>query len=58
MDKTLQEISVYTNDKYICIKQPDTNMMIDAVVVVNPEQIDILIQWLQEAKKEFEAIDV
>lgn len=52
MEKTLQEISVYTNENYICIKQPTMNED-DAIVAVNPEQIDILIKWLKEARKEF-----
>ena len=50
MEKNLFDIKVYTSDKgYICIEQEDFGN--DAsVIILHPEQIDLLYKWLKEAK--------
>jgi len=54
MKKGMMEVQVETDDKNnIRIIQPWMHED-DAVILITPEQVDTLIQWLQEAKKEIE----
>jgi len=52
MEKHMLEVKVYTaEDGCICIEQeiPHTDTY---PISLNPEQVDIVIKWLQEAKNE------
>ena len=54
MKKTMTEVTVYDSDTgLICISQP-VMCEDDAVILLHPSQIDLLIEWLKEAKKETE----
>jgi hypothetical protein len=49
-NKKLEPIEVYdTDDGDICIKQPAYGMEEDAIIIVTPEQVPLLINWLQDA---------
>ena len=51
MEKRMYDLSVSTTDSgEIHITQGDNDE--DGFVIVRPEQVDALIQWLQEAKAE------
>lgn len=51
-EREMQQIKVYVSDEsYICISQ-DHFGGDDSVIVIHPEQIDLLIKWLKEAKDE------
>ena len=52
MEKELQAIKVRTNDEWVVIEQ-DNYPEEPASILVSPEQIPILVKWLQEAAKEF-----
>lgn len=54
MDKDMYEISVWTEDGKVCIigRPPGDDGNGYGRVTVPPEQIDMLITWLQEAKAE------
>lgn len=49
MRKEMLEVSVYTEGAEIIIEQPNPYDG-DERIALLPEQIDILIAWLQEAK--------
>jgi len=51
MKKQMQEVSVYTLDSVVIIEQP-VPFNDDAVIYLSPEQVDIVILWLKEAKEE------
>jgi hypothetical protein len=52
MRKVMQQIEVSVNDDgEICIVQPGYGND-DAVVMISPDQVDVLTQWLKEAKAE------
>jgi hypothetical protein len=59
MQKSMLEINVTTADKLIVIEGPnykdgpDDMMKMDSITV-SPDQVDILIQWLKEAKEELQ----
>ncbi len=53
MKKEMREISITTDEEKIFITQP-VPMNDDDTVVILPEQVDILIEWLKEAKAEIE----
>ncbi|MBL8252800.1 MAG: hypothetical protein V9G63_04790 [Candidatus Competibacter sp.] len=54
MKKDMYELSVYTENNKIFIDGRDPRQDNDEYSRVSfpPEQVDILIQWLQEAKNE------
>ena len=50
MEKRMEQIKVYiSDDNHVCIEQ-DNFQNDDSHIAVCPEQVDILIQWLKEAK--------
>jgi hypothetical protein len=51
-EKEMQQVKVYINDKgFVCIEQDDYGGE-NPVIFLDPNQIDILIKWLIEAKDE------
>lgn len=52
MEKKLFDLSVSTSelDGYITILQPNAMFEDDDRVVIHPDQVELLIQWLKEAK--------
>ena len=55
MEKRAEQFAVSTNDDEIVISQERFGDDEDDIVVVTPEQIDLLIQWIQEARAELVA---
>ncbi len=52
MAKKMEEVEVYIGDDgSVIMKQPNPSKG-DATIVLNPLQIDIVIEWLKEAKEE------
>ena len=52
MAKKMQEIEVYVAENNdIIIKQPRP-MKEDVTISINPLQVDLLVEWLREAKEE------
>jgi len=52
MEKKLFDIKVYTSDEnYICIEQEDFGHD-NAVILLHPDQIELLFKWLKEAQQE------
>ncbi len=52
MGKKMQEIEVYVAENNdIIIKQP-RSMKEDVAISINPLQVDLLVEWLKEAKNE------
>ena len=51
MKKEMLEVKVYTQGSEIIIEQPMPHSDSD-VIFLAPEQIDIIISWLKEAKEE------
>lgn len=53
MDKAAKQFSVSIEDsKYIIISQEAGYMEEDDYIRLHPEQVDLLIKWLNEAKAE------
>jgi len=52
MAKKMEEVEVYVgDDNSVILKQPNPTKG-DAVIILNPLQIDIVVEWLREAKEE------
>ena len=52
MAKRMEEVEVYVGeDNSVIMKQPNPSRG-DSTIVLNPLQIDIVIEWLKEAKEE------
>jgi len=52
MEKKLFDIKVYNSDEnYICIEQEDFGHD-NAVILLHPDQIELLFKWLKEAQQE------
>jgi hypothetical protein len=52
MAKKMEEVEVYVGeDNIVIMKQPNPSRG-DSTIVLNPLQIDIVIEWLKEAKEE------
>jgi len=52
MEKRMEAVTVYVSDtKNVCIKGDEYDG-VESVIVLNPNQIDTIIQWLKEAKSE------
>jgi len=48
----MEEVEVYVgDDNSVILKQPNPTKG-DAVIILNPLQIDIVVEWLREAKEE------
>ena len=54
MKKEMLDMKVSTLDENILIEQSARGAENDSVVVIFPEQVDILIEWLKEAKAEID----
>ena len=60
MNKQMQDVRVRTEGGVVYIEQASLEDMNDTSIMLNPEQIDVLIQWLNEALSEhvlMEALD-
>ena len=54
MNKEMYEVKVYiSNSNNIVISQPNETDD-KSYIVINPDQVDIIVKWLQEAKLEIE----
>ena len=53
MDKRMEEITINTENGNVTLLQP-VPFEDDAMIIIAPEQISVLITWLEEAKMEFE----
>ena len=52
MEKRMEAVTVYVSDNNnVCIKDDDYGDG-EHIIVLNPNQIDTIIQWLKEAKSE------
>ena len=52
MAKRMEEVEVYVGDDgSVIMKQPNPSKG-DSTIVLNPLQIDIVVEWLKEAKEE------
>jgi len=52
MAKKMEEVEVYVGeDGSVIMKQPNPSRG-DSTIVLNPLQIDIVVEWLKEAKEE------
>ena len=52
MNKKMEDISVRTNDGLIEISQPDTTVSDVLPIFIHPDQVDLLVKWLHEARDE------
>jgi len=52
MNKSLRELHVYTEKGEVNIEQPEEDSNLYQKIIITENQIDILIDWLNEAKKE------
>ena len=52
MYKNMFEVEIFVRKKLIVTQQPIMFQNNPAEVVLNPEQIDLLIKWLLESKRE------
>lgn len=52
-DREVLQFKVYQTEKgYICISQDDPGQLEEDVVILHPEQVDLLIKWVLEVKDE------
>ena len=52
MAKKMEEVEVYVGDDgSVILKQPNPSKG-DSIITLNPLQIDIVVEWLKEAKEE------
>lgn len=55
-EKEMQQVKVYTDEKnFICIQQ-DNYGGDEAIIYINPDQVDTLIKWLNEARNELNVL--
>ncbi len=53
MEKKMEAVTVYvSDDNNVCIKDDYDYGDEEHIIVLNPDQIDTIIQWLKEAKSE------
>jgi hypothetical protein len=53
-DHEMQQVRVYTSETgNICIQQSDFGSD-DAIICIHPDQADLLIKWIKEAKDELQ----
>lgn len=55
MEKEMINVSVSTQNEYIFITQK-YNMGDEDTICLHPDQVDLLIKWLQEAKDTLEEL--
>ena len=55
MDKCMKGVSVHTADDIIEIVQRQEDREPLDIISLYPEQVDLLISWLQEAKDEIQS---
>ena len=51
MKKQMLEVRVYTKDSEVIIEQPYPFHTAPSMIILSPEQIDIIVSWLKEAKE-------
>jgi hypothetical protein len=52
MNKKMEPVEVYVSDSnFVCIKTDDYGGG-EQIILLHPSQIDLLIEWLNEAKTE------
>ena len=52
MEKRMEAVTVYVSEtNYVCIKGDDYGGG-EPVIILDPNQVDTVIQWLKEAKTE------
>jgi hypothetical protein len=52
MAKKMEEVEAYVGeDGSVVLKQPNPTKE-DSIIILNPLQIDIVVEWLREAKEE------
>jgi hypothetical protein len=54
MKKTMEAITIRTAEKEIVIEQEDTSSNEPNIIGISPDQVDVIVKWLQEAKAELE----
>ena len=54
MDKEMFEIRVSTDKGKIFIEQPVPMEDAPNIIIISPEQVDAVIEWLKEARAELE----
>ena len=54
MKKEMAAIRVTTDSGMIHISQPDPIDEITPLIIIPPDQVDVIVKWLQEAKAEIE----
>jgi hypothetical protein len=52
LKRKMEQVEVYVKRDQVFISQQDSSAGDEQMVVLSPHQIDILVQWLQEAKAE------
>lgn len=53
MEKRMEAVTVKTTkESTILIEQEDVGSDQPCVIAITPDQVDIIVQWLQEAKAE------
>ena len=52
MSWKMEEIAVHTDNGIIYITQPNPQSETDDTIMISPDQVDILIDWLKQAKEE------
>jgi hypothetical protein len=58
MEKEMTDLKVYVSDKgFICMEQSAGGYDDPSAIAIHPDQVDILVQWLQKAKGEALAIE-
>ncbi len=58
MNKKMEEVAVSTNDGLIEIDQPSNQNNNDYPIIIHPDQVDLLVKWLQEAQKELCEVEI
>ena len=54
MEREMRQIKVFINEKsYICISQYSA-LDEDALILLHPDQLELFIQWLREARDELQ----
>lgn len=55
MQKEMSNVSVLTSNGNIYISQSH-NYMEEDTIILHPDQVELLIQWIKEAKEELEKL--
>ncbi len=55
MERKMWPIEIETTDQgFICISQDAGPMEDDPYILLHPDQVDLLIQWLNDAREELQ----